>query len=98
MYNCNIDWGKLPISKLGKFAHILKIGTILGMEIFFPRAKKLEMKKFWPGWDRFGHPGDDYGGDYPDDDDDDDDDCPDDDDDESQDNDKKDNDCARLAG
>ena len=53
---------------------------------------------FWPGWDRFGHPGDDYGGDYPDDDDDDDDDCPDDDDDESQDNDKKDNDCARLAG
>ena len=52
---------------------------------------------FWPGWDRFGHRGDDYG-DYPDDDDDDDDDCPDDDDDESQDNDKKDNDCARLAG
>ena len=29
---------------------------------------------FWPGWDRFGHPGDDYGGDYADDDDDDDDD------------------------
>ena len=62
------------------------IGTIFGMEIFFPRTKKM----FWPGWDRGGHPGDDYGGDYPDDDDDD--------DDESQDNDKKDNDCARLAG
>ena len=78
---------------MGKFAHILKIGTIFEMEIFFPRAKKM----FWPGWDRGGHPGDDYGGDYPDDGDDDD--YPDDgDDDDGQDNDKKDNDCARLAG
>ena len=49
---------------------------------------------FWQGWDRGGHPGHDYGGDYPDDDEEEEEDG----DDESQDNDKKDNDCARLAG
>ena len=38
---------------------------------FFPRGKKLEMKMFWPGWDRGDHSGDDYGDDYLDDDDDD---------------------------